>query len=214
MTEPCFLTVVATGRVEEFEDHHGHALRTAIRNRPHDGPVDVTAEGLVGNETVSAAHGGPDMRVHVFAASNYPWFDERAGRTLPRPAFGENLIVTGYDETTGRVGDVIRAGTAVFRVTQPTQRCAKIGRSLGIDDMVPWFTDSGRTGWYLAVEEPGSVRAGDSLEVIEQGPAEWTLARLNRLIAGQETDPDVIRAAADCDALGQAFAKNLRKLLD
>lgn len=213
MTAPARLAVVATGLPETFDDHHGHTIRTAIRNQPRTGPVVVHETGLEGDGVVSEKHGGPHMRVHAFGLASYDWFDERAGRKLPRPAFGDNLIVEGYDESTGRAGDRVRVGSVVFRVTQPTQRCAKIGRSLGIDGMEDWFTESGLTGWYLAVEEPGTLEVGDTWELLERGPEYLALDRLNRWIVGRDLSDDT-RRAAESPLLGPAFARNLRRRLD
>jgi MOSC domain-containing protein YiiM len=46
-------------------------------------------------------------------------------------------------------------------VTRPRLPCYKLGIKFGQADMVKRFSNSGRTGFYVAVRKDGEVGAGD-----------------------------------------------------
>lgn len=173
---------VCVGRVETFRDLDGREMTSAVRKRPVEEPVAITADGFGDDASAHPTHHGPNMWVHAFPAAHYAWFEARAGRRIPVPAFGENLSMTGCDEETVRVGDVVRAGTALLQVTQPTVRCSTLGRAAGLPLLLDWIEESLFTGWYYRILEPGTVAAGDRWERVRAGDDRWTIARLNRAL--------------------------------
>jgi MOSC domain-containing protein YiiM len=66
------------------------------------------------------------------------------------------------------IGDRLRVGSAEFVVTQPRMPCFKLGIRFNRSDMVKGFLQSGRTGFYLAIVTEGEVKAGDSIELLEE----------------------------------------------
>ncbi|MHC4821618.1 MAG: MOSC domain-containing protein, partial [Planctomycetota bacterium] len=157
---PYRVHTLSIGREQTFTADDGREMTSAIRKVPQEGAVRLTLEGFDGDGTSHPAHGGPSMRVHAFRHEHYAFFEERAGRSLPPPVFGENLTLSGYGEEEARAGDVLRIGKAVLRVTQPTERCGTIGRSAGVSGMLDWIQESLHTGFYLSVVEEGDVAAG------------------------------------------------------
>src|SRR3954466_9635309 len=93
----------------EFE-WRNEPVTTAIHKSPVSGPVQVRRLNLEGDRQADlSVHGGPDKAVYVYPSEHYPfWRQQLAGVALPWGAFGENLTVEGVDETTVRVGDVLR----------------------------------------------------------------------------------------------------------
>ncbi|MNC44613.1 6-N-hydroxylaminopurine resistance protein [compost metagenome] len=55
--------------------------------------------------------------------------------------------------------------------------CWKLSDRFAVTDMALRVQQSGRTGWYYRVLEPGVVKAGDRLQVVERAHGEWSLAR-------------------------------------
>ena len=153
---------VLTGRAV---DYTRPGSRSAIAKQPVPGPVAVGTEGLHGDEQGDRrVHGGPDKAIHHYPREHYAaWRGEiGAHPLLDGPgAFGENISTTGLVEADLCLGDRLRLGTATVEVSQGRQPCWKLSDRFGVPDMARRVQDSGRSGWYYRVVEPGLVQAGD-----------------------------------------------------
>ncbi|WP_272941763.1 MOSC domain-containing protein [Saccharopolyspora spinosa] len=81
---------------------------------------------------------------------------------------GENLTLAGCDSSSAVIGERWPVGEAVLRVTGPRTPCRVFAGFWDVQGLVKRFTERGRTGAYLAVEEPGEIAAGDAVEVISR----------------------------------------------
>lgn len=82
-------------------------------------------------------------------------------------AFGENMIISGFDLRTLPVGTRFRIGDALLELTQIGKEChthCAIYHQVG-DCIMP------REGVFTVVLEGGEVKAGDEIELIEADPA-------------------------------------------
>jgi MOSC domain-containing protein YiiM len=122
--------------------------------------------GVVGDDVVSRKHhGGSRQAVYAVAREELDWWGTELGRDLADGMFGENLTTEGLDVDGAVVGERWRVGSALLEVTGPRIPCATFAAWMGERAWVRRFTERGRTGAYLAVVEPGVVRAGDAVEV-------------------------------------------------
>jgi MOSC domain-containing protein YiiM len=146
----------------------GELIETAIFKSPVAGRVRVGRLNLDGDRQADlAVHGGADKAVYVYPSEHYAWWkEELPGVALPWGSFGENFTTEGVLETSTRVGDVLRAGSAEFVVTQPRMPCYKLNVRFGRPDMVKRFLRGGRPGLYLAVLREGDVGAGDAMTLV------------------------------------------------
>ena len=174
--------------------------RSAIAKTPVRGPVHVGPLGLEGDEQGDPkVHGGPDKAVHQYAQEHYaPWRTELGALpVLAAPgAFGENIASTGMTEHSLCLGDQVRAGSVLLEVSQSRQPCWKLNDRFGLPNMARRVQDSGRTGWYYRVLQPGSVQAGDALVLVARPFPEWTLARTIDVLYHQPFDAAVLHALA------------------
>lgn len=178
---------------EVLELRIGHAAplgaagaRSAIDKQRVDGSLAVDALGIKGDEQADPKHhGGPHKAVHAYAISHMAaWaqeLPERATRFRPG-AFGENLVLDGATEADVCLGDRWRVGTALLEVSQARQPCWKLNLRFDIPDMARRVQDTGRSGWYFRVIEPGIVAAGDRGELIARPNPDWSLARVSHLL--------------------------------
>jgi MOSC domain-containing protein YiiM len=180
----------------------GREVTTAIWKSPVDGPVAVAGVSIAGDgQADRRVHGGPDKAVYAYAAEDYEWWSAELGDGALAPGtFGENLTVAGIDVTGSRIGDRWTIGDVVLEVREPRQPCYKLGIRMGDDDFPDHFTAAGRPGTYLRIVQPGTLQAGDGIEVEvaaephitvgalvsdEQSPAFWTtVAHDNRVPTG------------------------------
>jgi MOSC domain-containing protein YiiM len=66
------------------------------------------------------------------------------------------------------VGDCLDFGDVVLRVTQPREPCGKFNAVMGYAGAAKDMVNSGRSGFYLAVDKPGTLKAGDSFQVVQR----------------------------------------------
>jgi len=163
---------VNTGRVAELAIG-GTPAWTAIGKWPVAGPVPAGPLGLAGDETGdTTSHGGGDQALYAYAREDLDFWTERLGRELRDGQFGENLTVTGMDVTGALLGETWRLGGSVLvQVTAPRIPCVTFQAWLDEPQWVRRFAAARRPGAYLRVLQPGTVAAGDPVEVVSR-PAE------------------------------------------
>lgn len=181
------LQVVSVNRAAaQWRDIHGRRVLTAIGKRPVAGPVAVTPTGLQGDEQADlAVHGGLSKAVYAYPHEHFPfWQTVRAqaqvslwDEPLPPGAFGENLTLQGVVEDQLWVGDRLCLPGCVLAVSEPRFPCFKFNAAMGFAQAAKLMVQSGWCGSYLAVIEPGTVRAGDAIELLP-GPREVNVREL------------------------------------
>ncbi len=139
------------------------------------GSVAVLPLGLMGDEQADLSiHGGLQKAVYAYPSEHYAfWQAQRreAGASdiddsLPPGSLGENLTLAGLLESDVWVGDVLRFANCALRVTLPREPCGKFNAAMGFARASKTMALSGFCGFYLAVDEPGSVQAGERFELI------------------------------------------------
>ena len=199
------LVSVQVGRVRQL----GTAGAANLMDRPWSSGIfketvtgrrRATPLGLEGDEQADKVdHGGPDKALLAYSAENLASWRDVLGE-VPPGGFGENLTISGYDETTVCIGDRFRVGDALVECTQPRQPCWKLDRRWRQRDLSARVVENGRSGWYLRVVEPGEVGAGDPVERVDQPNPDWSVARAARIMHRMERDP---RSAAQLASLPQ-----------
>ena len=187
--------------------------RSGIAKSPRTGAVRIGELGLEGDEQGDTrVHGGVDKAVHHYPFEHYAAWRADLGEppVLDAPgAFGENFSSTGLDEGTVCLGDRYALGSAVLEVSQGRQPCWKLNDRFGVRDMARRVQDTGRTGWYYRVLQPGSAQAGDTLVLLERPWPAWPLRRLMRLLADRVLDPEQLG-----EALELPLVPSWRKLVE
>jgi len=154
---------------------NGRAILTAIHKLPVSGVVQALPLGLMGDEQADlSVHGGLDKAVYAYPSEHYPfWQAQRsaAGLTgiddaLPFGSVGENLSLQGVLETDVWVGDVLKFTSCELRVTQPREPCYKFNAAMGFSGAVRAMAQHTYCGFYLAVDEPGPLTAGEAFELV------------------------------------------------
>ena len=158
-------------------------VMSGIHKRPVTGPVAVSALGLAGDEQADlTVHGGLSKAVYAYPIEHYAyWLEQRRSLgladDLPYGSLCENLTVQGVLEAELFVGDVLRFPDCELRVTQPRKPCYKFAAFLG-DPLAPKkMVRTGYCGFYLAVDRPGQIEAGQAFQLIA-GPRTTPLMAL------------------------------------
>lgn len=171
---------------------------SAIAKQPLAGVAHVGVLGIAGDEQGDRrVHGGPDKALHHYAFDHYLGWRRDLGDSavLARPgAFGENLSTRGLTEADVCIGDRLRIGSVLLEVSQSRQPCWKLNDRFGVADMALRVQQSGRTGWYYRVLEPGTLQAGDALNLVARPYPGWSLLRLIDVLYRQPLDVPVLEA--------------------
>lgn len=211
---PGEVLAVSVGRTRQLP-WRGRHVSSAIGKTPVNEAVSVGPLGLTGDEQADRVHhGGPDKAVLAYASEHYSAWCEQVG-SLDYPAFGENLTTTGLLEHDVVLGAVYRIGTAVLQVSQPRQPCYKLAVFHQRPDMAVLTQQTGRTGVYFRVLQPGAVRAGDGITLISQPEHGITAGETHRVLNIDRHDREAARRLlAHPDVLPERWQRTLRKRLD
>jgi MOSC domain-containing protein YiiM len=151
------------------------SVLTASAKQAVTGEVPVMPLGLFGDEQADLSiHGGLEKAVYAYPSEHYAFWQHarqqaglgRIDDSLPHGSLGENLTLAGLLETGVWAGDVLRFANCELRVTLPREPCYKFNASIGFAGASKLMAQSGFCGFYLAVETPGALRAGESFELI------------------------------------------------
>ena len=80
-------------------------------------------------------------------------------------ALGENLTIEGIVEDQVFVGDVWKIGDVELEVAAPREPCFKFNAIMGDRLAGKKMFSQGLCGWYFSVRNPGSLKAGASIEI-------------------------------------------------
>lgn len=182
------LISLQTGRARRIVIND-RAVLTAIHKQAVAGPLPVLPLGLQGDEQADlSVHGGLAKAVYAYPSEHYPLWQaarQTAGlsgidNSLSWGSMGENLTLSGLLEADVWGGDVLRFAHCVLRVTQPREPCYKFNAAMGFKTAAKTMAQQGCCGFYLAVQEPGNLQAGEVFELVP-GPHQMSIPESFRL---------------------------------
>jgi MOSC domain-containing protein YiiM len=177
---------VATAKTLHTLD--GKTVLSGIVKRPVDGRVQVGPLGLQGDEQADlSVHGGLSKAVYAYPSEHLAfWQTVRAQakvadwQALLAPgAVGENLSLSGLLEKDVWIGDRLRFADCELLVSEPRYPCFKFNAVMGFSKAVKLMSESAWCGFYLAVQTPGTLAAGERFELLA-GPREVSITELFR----------------------------------
>ena len=146
------------------------------------------------------AHAGKWHRqISLLSADKIEAFNKRGANVIPG-AFGENLIVEGFDFRALPVGTLLRCNDVLLEMTQIGKEChshCEIYKKMG-DCIMP------REGVFARVLEPGTISVGDEMVIVpREGHFPWQAAVItlsDKGAAGErkdESDPAIAKRLRD-----------------
>ncbi|WP_324796313.1 MOSC domain-containing protein [Streptomyces cyaneofuscatus] len=201
------LLSVNIGRPTPLPSAGGPGGLSGIDKRPFEGSVRVSdpgpkgtgGSGLAGDAVCDLSHhGGSDQAVYAFAREELDaWERQLGGRELANGSFGENLTTVGVDVSGALIGERWRVGDELLlEVTSGRIPCRTFADHIKEEKWVRRFTQEAVTGAYLRVIEPGTIRAGDPVEIVHRPDHEITAALQFRAVTTERTLLPSLLAAA------------------
>ena len=182
-------------------DVGGEVGVTAIDKRPVSDSREVTTAGVAGDKRADIPnHGMPEQAVYAYAIEDYQWWEAELGVSISAGKFGENLTTAGIDVTNAVIGQTWRIGTTLLQVTGPRIPCGTFARWMDIDKWVKRFMAEGMPGTYFQVLEPGTITAGDEIEIVATPEHGVTVCDVYQLVAG-DRDADRLARVIACPEL-------------
>ncbi len=210
------LLAIHLGKIAPLGDRDH--VKSAFVKQPVLGPVAVGDLGLLGDEQADLrVHGGPEKAVYAYPVGRYPGWQARHPAhkdRLQAGSLGENLVISGIDEASTCIGDIIRFGESgpILQVAQPRRPCFKLAlRFDGDTSLSRTMTGEGWSGWYLRVLEPGELIAGMRLSLLERPNPAWSVQRFALLIARQSGTMAEMQELANLPGLAQQWREMAQK---
>jgi MOSC domain-containing protein YiiM len=176
--------------------------------------ISLDALNLAGDRQADlTVHGGPDKAVYAYPAEHLPRWNEELGTTFGPGTFGENLTTSGWLEGEVFIGDIWAWGDALLQVAQPRSPCYKLAAVTGRPDLLKRFVQSGRTGWYLRVLQPGQAPVAGPILVVARDPAGISVQSVHRAMQPGRQDRAELERIAGVDALASSWRDWLRERL-
>ena len=167
--------------------------------------------GLVGDTIGNRhVHGGDDQAVYAYAREDLDTWQTAMRRELGNGVFGENVTTSGVDVTNARIGELWRVGSDGLRleVSRPRIPCRTFAQWLSVQGWIKTFTGAAVPGAYLRVVEPGTVRAGDDIEVVGRPDHSVTIGIVFRALT---TEPELLPLLLEAEALPDALKERARR---
>ena len=177
-------------------------MTTAICKGPVTGLARIGTLGLEGDQQADRRyHGGPSRALCCYVREHQEAWAREWGREVHSGEFGENLTISGLDETSAHIGDRFRFGTAVIEIASARGPCGTLAARLGVPDIVLRIRARGWTGWYCRVVEPGEATAGGALELVHRHPAAISVAEAYRIKLNKRGPTEDVRRLLAVEAL-------------
>ena len=153
----------------------GRRVLSAIGKQAVSGPVAVGRLGLAGDEQADlSVHGGLDKAVYAYPAEHAAFWQARRrehgvslfDEALPGGFVGENLSLEGLLEPQVWIGDELHFPGCVLRVTAPREPCYKFNAVMGYNQAARDMVQALCSGFYLAVDVPGTIAAGQTFTLV------------------------------------------------
>lgn len=206
------LNLLSIGTPAPLKPHHEHFVSAIIKK-----PVEKTflsKEGFRGDSVANTTfHGGPDRAVCFYSAEHYETWEQEFHVTLPRPAFGENLMVSNMLEKDVCIGDIYQIGEATVQITQGRIPCDTITKRTGINGLLKRIVDTGYTGFLARVIKEGNVTREAPITLIKKDPAGISILDANRIYFHEQDNKEGIKKILEVDALAEAWRVKLKKRL-
>ena len=191
----------------------GKEIATGIYKTPVHYPIFLGTENVKDDEVSDRkVHGGAFKACYLFLVDNYPyWKSLFPNLEWNYGMFGENLTISGLDESKIFVGDIYKVGEAIVQVTQPREPCYKLGIKFGDPSVLEAFVAHQRPGFYVSILLEGNVKANDEMILIEKAKKSLSVRDFFVLVFDKQKNQKHLKLAIKNEALPPQKREKLKK---
>ena len=193
----------------------GKNVKTGIFKKPTSEAIFLGTEDVKGDEVSDRKHhGGIFKACYLFSADHYGyWKNLYPDLDWTYGMLGENLTISGMDETQIYIGDIYKIGNALVQITQPREPCYKFGVKFGTQTVLKQFIEHGFPGTYVSVLEEGFVEAGDEMKIVKRADNSLTIVQFFELLFAKEKNQEHLKLAIQNKAIPQSKRDKLSAYL-
>lgn len=194
---------------------NGKEETTGIFKNPTNNPIYLGKHDVKNDEVTDRKyHGGEFKACYLFSAEHYPyWKNLYPHLKWNYGMFGENLTISGLDETQLIIGSIYKVGDALVQITQPREPCFKFGIKFGTQKVLKQFIEHGFSGTYMRVLEEGFVKTGDVFKRIEVAKNSLTIYDFFNLLYTKEKNQKLLKMAIENEAIPLKKRSQLKAFL-
>lgn len=193
----------------------GKNVTTGIFKKPTTQPIYLGKEDVKGDEVSDRKHhGGIFKACYLFSADHYDyWKNLYPNLDWTYGMLGENLTVSGLDETQIYIGDIYKIGEALVQITQPREPCYKFGVKFGTQKVLKQFIEHGFPGTYIRVLEEGFIEWGDDIKLVQRAEKSLTISQFHELLYAKQKNQEHLRLAIQNEAIPISKREKLKSYL-
>jgi len=193
----------------------GQQVETGIYKYAVQNPIFLGFEDVANDHVIDRRyHGGSDKACYMYSSDHYPfWQNKYPNQDWKWGMFGENLTVSGLNESEIRIGDRFQIGDAVVQVTQPRQPCFKLGVRFGNQSVVSDFWTLPFPGVYVRVLLAGEVKTGDEIIRIESNPESLSVSQVFSIFHSNKENLELKQKAIAEPFIAASCRRNIEKIL-
>ena len=129
------------------------------------------------------------------------------------PNTGENLSISGINETQIHIGDKFSLGDAEIEVSQPRQPCHKLNKIFQFQGMACKVQTTGYTGCYFRVKKPGWIEPDFVIKKIYDADEKISVDMVNILMFKEKKNFDLLKKVVKLDTLSVEWRDKFLKRL-
>jgi len=206
---------IATGKITHA-DITGKPEPTAFNKRSILGPAMIGENGIEGDSLGTPRKLGiKNHAVYVVPEQTISYWGEKLPHMELNPgSLGENLVISGIDEQTVNIGDLLRFADVELKVIQPRIPCYKLAHFLKMPQSFPYeFLKSTRTGFYCAVSKAGKISQGEKGNLIKTTSPHISIERFIELTQFAN-DASALRELLGNHNIIDGWKENIQKRID
>lgn len=194
----------------------GKELQTGIYKYEVENSIYLGSEDVANDHVIDRRyHGGTDKACYLYSSDHYLFWKQKYPQVnWEWGMFGENLTVSGLNESAIRIGDRFQIGQAIVQVSQPRQPCFKLGVRVGTQKVVNDFWNSPYPGIYVRILQPGHVAKGDALILLESNAESLSVEQVYSVFRKNKTNVDLMGKAIAEPFLAASCRKDIQKIRD
>lgn len=184
---------------------NGAEEQTGIFKYPTEEGLFLTKNDVKGDTVIDRIHhGGTNKACYLFSSDYYPyWKEQYPDHEWDWGMFGENLTVSGMDESQIRVGNIYKIGDATVQVSQPREPCYKLGIRFGTQEILRQFIAHNHPGTYVKILEEGKVTTGAEVKLLEESTNPLTVQQFYELMFLKEKPQELLQLFMSNDSVPQ-----------